>query len=279
MPGSRDIKNSVEAKRSHSPNESEKQARTYTTKHGTEATMNTEQIGRSRGHGARTKAERDERWARAKELAENGHSSHQIAKDLGVGVEGLRVRLREKGIDVPADRVVGKAKLHDSNRILEHMAMDAENFEPYLQKLKNANVLTKDNADLLAKLTGQGEVDWKKMEEVAKKYGIALEGLGPQFQSAKLHEGAQQLWDDYRLLIDSGADVGAVLDGMSGRAQRAAARRGPRHPADGRSGPQPPRGRRRRHPDDRGAQPRRPSECRSGRTHGPHLGGARGARA
>lgn len=87
--------------------------------------------------------------------------------------------------------------------------------EPYLAKLREAGTLTDENADKLAALMGEGVVDWKKLEEVAGRYGIKLEALGPAFQSAKLSAGAQQLYDDYRMLIDAGADVGAVLDGMS----------------------------------------------------------------
>lgn len=75
----------------------------------------------------RTKAEREERWTRAREMAAEGYSSHQMAAEFGVEVIGFRERLRANGIDVPADRIVGKRKHHDANRIIEQMVMDAEN--------------------------------------------------------------------------------------------------------------------------------------------------------
>jgi len=65
----------------------------------------------------------------------------------------------------------------------------------------------------------QGEltsVSFERMQEVAKSYGIDLASLGPQFQSARLHEGAAAIINDFELLTRGGADVGGVLFGMSG---------------------------------------------------------------
>lgn len=76
---------------------------------------------------ARTRSTLSERWDRAREMAADGYSTRQMAQEFGVGLEGLRVRLREHGIDVPADRVIGKSKHHDPNRIIEHIVMDADN--------------------------------------------------------------------------------------------------------------------------------------------------------
>ena len=81
----------------------------------------------AKGRSAKTKAERDQRWDRAREMAEQGYTSRQIADEFGLGIEGVRVRMRERGIDVPADRVVGKSRRHDSNRIVDQMVSDAEN--------------------------------------------------------------------------------------------------------------------------------------------------------
>lgn len=89
--------------------------------------------------------------------------------------------------------------------------------DPYVQKLKDIGGLTGSQIDLLKGLSSEGEVDWKKMRDVAGKYGIDLANLGPQFQSSRLHESAQTLFDDFRLLVDNGADVGSVLGGMSGK--------------------------------------------------------------
>lgn len=68
-----------------------------------------------------------QRRDRMREMAAEGRTSRQIAAAVGIAEEGCRVILREQGIDVPADRVVGKSKRHDANRIVEQMVMDAEN--------------------------------------------------------------------------------------------------------------------------------------------------------
>lgn len=67
------------------------------------------------------------RRERMKEMAGAGHTSRQIAAELGLSEEGCRGTMRELGIDVPADRAVGRIHRHDGNRILERIVMDAEN--------------------------------------------------------------------------------------------------------------------------------------------------------
>lgn len=75
----------------------------------------------------KSKAALQERRDRMREMAAAGYSSRQIAAAIGVGEGKTRLNLRELGIDVPADRVVGNSKNHDANRIVEHIVMDAEN--------------------------------------------------------------------------------------------------------------------------------------------------------
>jgi TP901 family phage tail tape measure protein len=90
-----------------------------------------------------------------------------------------------------------------------------ESLQGYLQQLQDAGRLTQDNIDLLAALAGGGEVSWQKMEELANKYGIAVSGLGKQFQEQRLHEGWQEIIDDLDTLERGGADMTAVLKGMA----------------------------------------------------------------
>lgn len=75
-------------------------------------------------------------------LAAEGHSSGQIAAQLGVNEEYVRRLARNNGIEIRADRVVGRTRHHDSNRImrktvsaLEGLAMgialiDLEDLDP-----------------------------------------------------------------------------------------------------------------------------------------------------
>lgn len=58
-------------------------------------------------------------------------------------------------------------------------------------------------------------IKFDKMREIAGKYGTDLASLGTKFQENRLHEAAQTIIDDFWLLVHGGADVGAVLLGMS----------------------------------------------------------------
>ncbi len=104
-------------------------AKTYTTKHGTEATMNVDRIGRSspKTNPDRSKAASVKRIEEMRTMAAEGYTTRQIAAKLEVSEEGCHKILRREGVDVPADKAVGKSKRHDSDRIVEHMVMDAEN--------------------------------------------------------------------------------------------------------------------------------------------------------
>lgn len=83
----------------------------------------------------------------------------------------------------------------------------------------NKQELADLNAQMEA-LAKEAEIDWRKMEDAAKRYGIDLAGLGPAFQSARLHETAQEIWNDFVLLQRGGADVGTVLSGMQDEIQQ-----------------------------------------------------------
>lgn len=75
----------------------------------------------------RTAAALAARNDRMRQMAADGHTSRQIAVEVGLGIEGCRLRLRELGIDVPADKVAGRNMLPNANRIIESIVMDAEN--------------------------------------------------------------------------------------------------------------------------------------------------------
>lgn len=64
---------------------------------------------------------------RLRAMAAEGHSSRQIAADIGLSEERTRLLARELGVEIPADRAIGRSKRHDSNRIIERIVMDAEN--------------------------------------------------------------------------------------------------------------------------------------------------------
>lgn len=60
----------------------------------------------------------DDKLQIARELADTGHTTTQIATHLGYSREGMRNFLGRHGIEVPADAVVGKQRNLDSTRIV-----------------------------------------------------------------------------------------------------------------------------------------------------------------
>lgn len=66
------------------------------------------------------------RRTRLREMAAEGHTSRQMAAELGLSEEGCRNILRKEAIHVPADKVA-RGKRHDANRIVDQIVSDAEN--------------------------------------------------------------------------------------------------------------------------------------------------------
>lgn len=62
-----------------------------------------------------------------REMAERGYTTRQIATSVGLDEETVAKIAKREGIDIRADRAVGKTVRHDSNRIVSQMVMDAEN--------------------------------------------------------------------------------------------------------------------------------------------------------
>lgn len=54
-----------------------------------------------------------------RDLASQGYSSRQMAPMVGMTDRNVREHAREHGIEIPADKVIGRTRKHDSNRIVE----------------------------------------------------------------------------------------------------------------------------------------------------------------
>lgn len=89
-----------------------------------------------------------------------------------------------------------------------------EALRPLLITLAQTGQLSDEAKAALMGVTAAPGIDWKAEEEAASKYGISLEKLGRQFDTAKLSAGAQQLVDDFKLLTSHGEDVGEVMNHM-----------------------------------------------------------------
>ena len=91
---------------------------------------------------ANTRAGRALRLIRIRELAAQGLSITQIANDVGLGEQRLRIIVIRERIDVPADRVLRKSRRLSSPRILDRTCSEAEHV--------TADVRLIDLADLTA---------------------------------------------------------------------------------------------------------------------------------
>lgn len=66
------------------------------------------------------------RVEQARDLAAGGHTSQQIATALGITYEAVRVMCRRYDIDVHADKVLGRTRRLDANRVVEQTVRAAE---------------------------------------------------------------------------------------------------------------------------------------------------------
>lgn len=102
---------------------SEPSVRTYTTKHGTIATMKTEHIGTP----FKSRDAVQHRREALRSLAESGHSAAQIAAATGYAEKSVPRIAKSLGVVITAAQAVGRSRKHDGNRIVENIVMDAEN--------------------------------------------------------------------------------------------------------------------------------------------------------
>ena len=88
---------------------------------------------------------RDQRADQIEQLAQQGYTSHQIAPKVGVSDIRVRHIARDYGIDIPADRAVGKRQRLNANRILSGAAESVSAAAYSLQQI-NPLDLDKDEA-------------------------------------------------------------------------------------------------------------------------------------
>lgn len=88
------------------------------------ATERIEVAGSSSRHIPRTRAEQIKA---IRQLANDGYAVEQIASQVGYSVGNVYHIVKVEGIDVPANRSLGKCRRIDANRFVERMAIMAEN--------------------------------------------------------------------------------------------------------------------------------------------------------
>jgi hypothetical protein len=82
---------------------------------------------------------------------------------------------------------------------------------PYIDELTKANVLTKQNADLVKAMTGDGTVGLDQMKQAAQNLGISTDKLGQNFQDMQAKASWQSIIDDLDTLQRGGANLNDLL--------------------------------------------------------------------
>jgi DNA-binding CsgD family transcriptional regulator len=80
-------------------------------------------------------------------MAADGYSVPQIAERLDIDERTCRGWIIKDGIDVPADRAVGRTKRHDSNRIVEQIVMDAANLTEGVNLVEFSSLIVTGSAN------------------------------------------------------------------------------------------------------------------------------------
>lgn len=94
-----------------------------------------------------------------------------------------------------------------------------EALKPVLDSLIRGGALSDDLARKLLGLPEPNVVPWKDMASIAEEFGISLDALGPKFRDSKLIENGTELAAKWSVLASNGADLGAVIEGFTPKAQ------------------------------------------------------------
>jgi hypothetical protein len=59
-------------------------------------------------------------------MAAKGHLADQIAREVGLSLSRVREIAKQHEIDLRADRIIGRARATNWNRVMSQLAMDAD---------------------------------------------------------------------------------------------------------------------------------------------------------
>ena len=93
------------------------------------------------------------KWDRIVDLASQGYTSHQIARDVEMSEQGLRSQARKKGIDFPADRIVGRSHRIKSDEVLSNIVLSIETAKESLDLVRFSEITPELAGELLQRLT------------------------------------------------------------------------------------------------------------------------------
>lgn len=95
-----------------------------------------------------------DRWEQVAKLAAEGNSSHQIARIVGWTAEYVRRSAAERGISIHADKIVGKTRLMNQERVLRDFVDTIESLLPSCDLIDASAVAPDVLRECLAVLVG-----------------------------------------------------------------------------------------------------------------------------
>lgn len=92
------------------------------------------------------------KWEKVELLANSGLTSPQIASEVGMSEAGLRDGARKRGIEFPADRIVGKTRRIDPLEVIEQTVLSLEVTESSLVLADLSEVTAEQAAEWLSRI-------------------------------------------------------------------------------------------------------------------------------
>lgn len=133
----------------------------------------------------------------------------QAFVDAAGGLDALNHHAQAAGVTL--DALLNAKNAEQYKKAIDDLA---KAFDANDQKVKELEGSIGGLKDEIAGLQKSTEVDFGKMEAIAKKYGLQLGDLGPKFQAAQIGATAQGIIDDFDTLQRGLGDVDEALTVM-----------------------------------------------------------------
>ena len=112
------------------------------------------------------------KWDRIAVLAASGSASSQIARDVGMSEAGVKSGAKDRGIDIRADRVLGRVHRLDSNRIIRESVSALENIISGLALINPDDIDPEEAKKWTDSLTASRNALSKAIRQIEKRKSI-----------------------------------------------------------------------------------------------------------
>ena len=144
----------------------------------------------------------------------SGGLSSLISGGIGMAVKGVTSLFGKLFGGDSKELKAAKASYAEMQREAERLGITLEK----VWKLKSVEDYQKaigKAQQQINRFMDEQAADLDRLNKAIDKYGFSFEQLGPTFQQQRLHEQAQELINDWRVLVGSGIDLTVVNDKMS----------------------------------------------------------------